>query len=186
VIADRRAPDAPPCDSLAEAIVLHHLLIHPDLIGTVDLAPLLVFKEHQWCWQAMVRAHMRYPEMDCGDFWQPWLAELERLAPSKSLDLWDLLTHAAGEDQSARVWEEHGLRGSQAGVMAAHAHDFNWWVERLKSITEARRGVQAAQRVAERWWRAPDEPFSGADALAILEKAVPPRRPSLAERVLHV
>ena len=65
-------------------------------------------------------------------------------------------------------------------------HDFDWWLERLKSIAEARRGIQAAQRIAESYWRVPERSFSGAEAAAILEKAVPPQRPTLADRVLHV
>jgi hypothetical protein len=176
MIGDRRAPDAPPCDSLAEGIVLHHLLIHPELIGTVDLAPLLVFPEHVWCWQAMVRTRAGRPDLDCGDFWKPWLAELEQLAPGKSLNLWDLLSRAAGDDMAARRWQCVKRYGTVLGVMAEHDHHYYWWLARLRSIAEARQGIAAAQRIAEGFWRIPDGDFSGSDALAILHRAVQ-RRP---------
>jgi hypothetical protein len=184
VIGDARAPGAPPVDSLAECVVLWRLMRRPEQIDAYDVGPLLNFPEHRWIWAAMLRVHAAEPHADADAFFGLWLADIQQHHPEHWWNLVDLIFH---KDEAARSCEE-AYRDDPPGMVrwTAHYHTFDWWFARLKAIKEARDGIRAAQRIAERYWQMPDHAFSGAEAAAILEQFVPPQRPTLADRVLHL
>ena len=180
MIADARAYDAPPCDSLAEAVVIDYLTLHPEMIGTVDLGPLLVFPEHRALWQALVRAHMRMPDAcnpvlsdpgppNYAEFILLWRAELQQSHPNDWLRLIELLGHQSDLESHRAAEDAEACRGD----FLAQFHAFEWWLERLRAIHEARLGIQAAQRIAEGFWRVPEHEFTAGDARDVLRRFCP-------------
>lgn len=149
VIADGRSSDAPPCDSLAEAMCLSEVILHPSRIDQVDLGPMLVFAEHRTIWHVAVRVHMRHPELlNAGEFYVEWRKEIRRLEP-RNWHLYEFILFP--DDESLRISEEHE-RAEEVTPRADHAHSFEWWLARLKRIAEARRLISAAQEIAENAW----------------------------------
>jgi hypothetical protein len=151
VIGDHRAPDAPPVDSLAEAVVLHHLLLNHDLIDSADLNGLLVFPEHRWCWHAMRTVHQRSPTLTFGAFYLAWLDELERCHPDQGFALAALLQ--IGDTELARGWAEYERDTRDERCRRDHHHGFVWWLTRLRTISDARRALSALQAASECAWR---------------------------------
>jgi hypothetical protein len=148
VIGDRRAPEAPPVDSLAESVVLHHLLLNRDLIDSVDLSHDLVFPEHRWCWEAMRTVHQCSPDLDFGAFYLAWLDELERCHPGQSFALAELLQ--VFDVQISRARDE--FKHSERDDLNRH-HGFAWWLARLRRISDLRQMIRVNQEAAERAWR---------------------------------
>lgn len=144
MIADGRSRDAPPCDALAEALVLSRLITDPTLIDRYDIDPLLVFPEYRWCWQALRGVRSRYRGTDWDQFFRLWIEELDIVRPGKAWNLWFLIQHAIASEQ-ARAWQLAG-----AGTPVYHGID--WWVARLQHVAESRQLISAAQQIAERGW----------------------------------
>lgn len=170
-----RDPEQPPCDSRAEDKLLSFLIMHPDRIGDVDLAPDIYFPEHRVIWQAMVRVHMRTPGLTFGHF----LVALRR-------ELHSMKCH--GEPAIGPHEERcEGWRYLKVPTLdPSHPENLDYWRDRLRRCTEARRLIAAAQSIAERSWHVPERPFTAADASDILEKAMPAQRPTIADRVLRL
>jgi hypothetical protein len=156
-VIDRLARDieAPPQDALAEAIVLRDLLDYPELIGQYDLAPLLVYPEHRQLWAAMARVHMRTPNLSMGEFYVAFLRELHASHPRQWRALSALMDDVYIDEDRWRQqqYENDPSRGTADFDMARHHHRFAWWYQRLEDCAEARRGIAAAQEMAERYWR---------------------------------
>jgi hypothetical protein len=182
MIGDGRAPGAPPVDSLAEAVVLLQLMNHPERIGGLDMEPLLVFPEHREIWQVLVRTYMRGPYADDRDrntalFGLAFDGELQRAHPRDWRNYLDLL-YSANTTASQRAWEDATERPQhEPGMLrlSEYHHGFDWWLMRLQRIAEARRGIQAAQELAEAFYRAPDHVFTAQDAHALLRQRMPVR-----------
>jgi hypothetical protein len=167
-----RDQSAPPSDSLAEAVVLHAMLIKPERVGEHDLAPLLVLPEHRLCWRAMTMARMRVSTRDPASFAIHWLAALRELEPA----LWEpyaRLVLCVEDDLSRRGWMEYDQADGERRRFD-YTHDFGWWLARLERIAEARRGIEAAQQIAARYWQVPDEPYSAQEAHRMLERHLGP------------
>lgn len=146
-----RDPATPPCDSLAEAIVLEGILSHPERL-VHDVRPLLVFPEHRVCLDAMHRAYNAAPDAPWGRFYIRWLGELERAMPGHGAELETLLLDV-GNEASRWRWTRYD-EDRVAHVNASdYSHDWQWWLDRLKLIAEARRLIASAQEMAERAWR---------------------------------
>lgn len=154
VALEDRDPAIPPCDSLAEAIVLLWLLEHPRNLQQYDVRPLLVFPEHRVCLDAMQSAHDTEPGQPWGRFYVRWVDELERAMPGHSAALEDLLLSVADDSYAwrwARYDEDHD-HTPQPIRASDYSHDWHWWLERIKRIAEARRLIASAQEIAERAW----------------------------------
>lgn len=170
-----RDPATPPSDSLAEAIVVNHVLLNHELIESVDLGPLLNFPEYRWCWQAMVRVHMRSPEASFGKFYLAWVDELESVQPGQSWPLIELLDIANAE--SDRAWRDY--RADRARypdaplLQSEYQHGFRWWLARLKRIAQARLMIHNAQEQAERAWRLDVDGAIAAASRTVALRAVP-------------
>lgn len=148
-----RASDTPPCDSLAEAIVLHGLLYRPYNLARYDVRPLLVFPEHRVCLAAMVRAYaITGEDAPWGRFYMRWMDELERLRPGCGHLLVTMLDTVA-DDESTWRWARYEETRDDEPSDSIHDHDWNWWLERLKRVAEARRLIQSAQDIVDRAWR---------------------------------
>lgn len=145
----------PPYDSLAEAIVLWGLLRRPSVIGDYDLLPLLVMPEHRVIWQAMQRVHAAMPDATFGQFTLAWWDELERCRPNDWVALHQLVDDA-WDDQSRRAQLEVAAALEGGDYEAAYAdfvHDWSWWYERLKTVTDAREVISKSQEAASCAWR---------------------------------
>lgn len=154
MIGDCRALDAPPCDSLAEAVVLTRLMQHPDWISRYDVGRLLCFPEHRWIWQGMQRVR----RAGTTDFFARWLRDAQEHHPEHWLNLVDVLYPP---DEVARGWEEY--EAGDDPRRSSYDHPFEWWLKRLQRIAEARQLIRDAQRVAEHAWR---EDVDGARVVA--------------------
>lgn len=180
MIGDQRVEGAPPCDALAEGLVLLHLLLHPDQIGTVDLKGLLVFREHRDLWDALRRTYAAGPYAtdpfeNTARFQIAFNADLERVHGERYERYMDLVyraseteAHRADEDASERPHHEPGFL-----AFSEYFHGFDWWLRRLQRIAEARRGIQAAQEIAEGFYRVPERDYTTEDAHAVLRRRIP-------------
>lgn len=198
----QRQYDQPPTDCLAEASALAAVLDDPQLMHTLDLGPLLVgFPEHRICWQAMVRVHMRggwlrpLPPAEHRDeregeiyahlweglcFFWAWRRDLcqhecSRPPQQPQHEFW-----VPGRCRARSLWHSLELAHNSSGK------PLDQWLDRLRGCVDARRMISAAQEIAERAWRVPDQSFSLSDAWAVLERLGPRPRPSLADRVFTV
>jgi hypothetical protein len=168
VIGDRRAPEAPPVDSLAECIVLNHLLLNRELIESTDLGPCLIFPEHRDIWQAMRTVQQRTPDLSFGAFYLALIDELERAHPGQGFALVELLR--VGDTELERGWDEYRRANRDDLGRRDFHHGFEWWLARLRRISDARQVIRAAHEAAERAWR---EDVDG--ALQALRTAPQPR-----------
>jgi hypothetical protein len=183
---DQRSPDAPPCDALAEAMALDHLTFCCyERFDTVDLEPLLVFPEHVWLWRTATRVKARMTDPRGAAFFLEYLAEIRR-THTRAEAVVNLVLYAR-ERATERGFDDYAQVADDDPRLAPHlrAHDLDYWLARLERIAEARRGIRAAQEIAERYWRTPEREFSRTEAAAIFAKALP-KRETLADRVLVV
>lgn len=133
---------APPYDSLAESVVLWGLLMRPAEIKHYDVRSLLVYPEHGWCLDAMVAAESATRGQTWADFYLEWGKELERQHPGCGYALEALLDHTVMFDEArARESDPYSHR------------DWTWWLERLKRVAEARRGIHVLQEAVDCLWR---------------------------------
>lgn len=161
-----RESDVPPCDSLAEAIVLSALLCHPELIPqySAEVRPLLVFPEHRLLLTAIERAYAATPRV-AGEPWSRWIArvearwlmqECERAAPGRGWIMADLIAPCgpieAKYQWEMRRWQELRERFPEAAP-CDFDHPWTWWLERLKKVSACRRIVDEAQEAAALAWR---------------------------------
>lgn len=166
MIGDRRAPEAPPCDSLAEAIVLNHLLHNHDLIDNIDLSHDLVFPEHRSLWQALMVVRQRSSDLSFGAFYLAWLDELELGHPGRSFALSELLM--VGDVELDRGWADYRHANRDDLCRRDYHHGFDWWLARLRKVAAARQMIKAAHDAVERAWH---EDLDGArQALATAPK----------------
>jgi hypothetical protein len=141
---ENRAPDIPPCDALAEAILLSYVLYHrPEHLVECDLLPLLVFPEHRLLWQVMQRAYR--PDETHAQFYLRWLNEAERTQRGLS----DVLS---GVGESWSRWQAHRLEHDTTGCESVSTIDWDWWLARLQQVATARRLIDENQRTMERLW----------------------------------
>jgi replicative DNA helicase len=184
-VAIHRAPDAPPVDSAAEAALLNMLLLHPDMVGSVDLGPLLWCPEHKAVWRAMAHVHMRAPGRNLAEWWIAIRRELHADACRGE----SLVTHYVATDGGWQ-WRCAGWRYwnvlNEAELPSRY--DYQPYARRLEQCAEARRIISAAQEIASRAWRVPEQSFSGAEAVAILELAAPVavRQPAYAASSVNI
>lgn len=144
VALEDRAPDVPPCDALAEAVVLSYVLYHyPAKVVECELLPLLVFPEHRQLFQAMQHAYRA--DESHAQFYVRWLNEAERMQPGLSNVL-------DGLGASWSHWQARNLE-RDAGLGSVSTMDWEFWLARLRQVAAARRLLEDAQRMAERAWR---------------------------------
>lgn len=142
-----REPDVPPCDSLAEGIVLFHMRYWPEDLDAYDLAPLLVFPEHRHLLRTMQTARIRSMGQPWSSFYIAWMEECQIVSPSL-----DTVLDTVVADQW--TWHMNRLRANpDAPEIDARLHDWRWWVERLQRVAVARQLVDDAQQIAARAWR---------------------------------
>jgi hypothetical protein len=142
---ENRAPDSPPCDSLAEGVLLSYVLHHaPSKVVECDLLPLLVFPEHRLLWQVMQRVYRADETHE--QFYLRWLNEAERTQQGLS----DVLS---GVGESWSRWQAHRLTLGPVGYGSVSTMDWDWWLARLQQVATARRLIEDAQRMAEFAWR---------------------------------
>jgi hypothetical protein len=151
VIGDRRARDAPPVDSLAEAIVLNYLLLNREMIEATDLSRALVFPEHRWCWQAMLTVQQRAPDLSFGAFYLALIDELERSHPGQGFALVELLR--VSDTEHERGWDEYRRANRDDLGRRDFHHGFSWWLARLRTISDLRQTIRASSEAAECAWR---------------------------------
>jgi hypothetical protein len=164
-LEDRDA-ETPPCDSLAEAIVLSALLRAPELIPlhSVEIRPLLVFPEHALLLTALERAYAATPRRD-SEPWSRWSArvearwmtrECETVAPGRGWVLAEMIS-PYGPIDATMTWRMRRWREVQDRFPDAAPCDFDrpwtWWLSRLHAVAEARQLVAAGHRIVERAWR---------------------------------
>jgi hypothetical protein len=165
---DVRAPQAPPVDGLAEAVVLHHCVYDPSIIEQVDLGPLLAFPEHREIWRVMKVTRQRY-HGDPAGFLVEWWFDLSHAHPDRWYLYDDLLTSVA-ERESFRAFQQY-RDGYGDQPFTTFLHDVDWWIARVREVAEARRAIQVLQHTAERLWRVPDGTTRA--ALAALRRELP-------------
>jgi hypothetical protein len=142
---ENRAPDVPPCDALAEAVLLSYVLHHtPAKVLECDLLPLLVFPEHRAIWRVVQRVYR--PDESHEQFYLRWLNEAERTQPGLSGVL-------SGVGESWSRWQAHRLAHDTTGYASVSTTDWDWWLARLRQVAAARRLIEDAQRMAERAWQ---------------------------------
>jgi hypothetical protein len=156
---ENRAPDSPPCDSLAEGVLLSYVLHHaPSKVVECDLLPLLVFPEHRLIWEVMQRAYR--PDETHAQFFLRWLNEAERTQPGLSGVL-------SGVGESWARWPAHRLELDPASYESVSTMDWDWWLARLDRVGTARRLLEKNQRTTEHLWRGDVD-----GALAVMKEAV--------------
>lgn len=154
-----RASDVPPCDSLAEAVVLAYVLHHaPEKVVGCDLLPLLTFPEHRAIWRVMQRVYR--PGESHERFFVRWLNEAEREQPGLSEVLLDI-------GNSWSLWQDNRLERDSERYRSVSTMDWDWWFTRLRQVATARRLFDENQRSAERLWRGDVE-----GALDVMRRAV--------------
>lgn len=140
----------PPCDSLAEAIVLEHFFWLPQDMAGRNLRPLLVFPEHRLLLTAIESAYAENQEWL--KFWPRFWRHCERLAPGRGRQLGMLLINAY-DDEMAWGWHRYDEQRDVDPRLTVHIHHWTWWYARLERVHEARQMIDAAHRMAERAWR---------------------------------
>lgn len=143
-----REPDVPPCDSLAEGIVLYHMLYWPDDLAQCDLEPLMVFPEHQRLLAAMQAARARTAAGQAwSEFYIAWMAECEKISPHL-----DAVLDTVVADHW--TWHMNRVRDDpDSAVIDVRLHDWRWWLARLQRVAAARQLVEDAHQIAARAWR---------------------------------
>jgi hypothetical protein len=162
VTAVYRPPDAPPTDSAAEAAMLWLLLVCPELVGQVDLGPLLWCGEHEAIWRAMTRVRARRGVLDVAEWWVALRGQLhDDVCRGEPLE-----THYIAADGGWQ-WRCQGWRywNVLQDAELPNRYDLGPWLVRLERAAEARRLISAAQEMAVRAWRGDNE-----GALAILDR----------------
>lgn len=169
---DVRDPRQPPVDGLAECVCLHACVYDPELIDQFDLGPMLTFPEHREIWRILKVTRARTRALDPAEFLVHFWGDLSAAHP-QNWELYDDLLTSVADREHARAWTEY-QEGDGDMPYTTFLHDFCWWLRRLQKVAQARRGIEAAQRIAENFWRAPDRDFGANDALAVLRRALPP------------
>jgi len=189
VVGDEREPTAPPCDALAEMLVLQKLWVDPPLIDTVELADLFVKPQHARLWHTFARARAAQRETGAA-FVALVLDDLKQRQPD---DYWILLDPVLDWHLEAqRAWEEVELYPHHEPgrlMFSEYFHDFDWWLARLVRIREARDIISAASEVAERAWEVPEREFSFDAAARVFRRArvaLPPTALEKFEDVLDI
>jgi len=168
-----RDPDIPPCDALAEAIVLLGALNEPErYLDGVDLEPLLVFPEHRTLLRLMRWVRAQTVGQRWSAFYVRFWDTCERRQPglAKVLD-YDLLSG------SWRHWIDRRLnideRPPSEILGPGHLLNYGWWLERLRRVAAARRLIEDAQHIAAAAWRGDvDGAYAAADRIRILRPVV--------------
>lgn len=169
---DLRDERTPPIDGLAECVVLHHCVYDPSLIDQHDLGPLLTHPEHREIWRVMRLTRARTRHLADGEFLAHWWGDMARVHPQQWVNYDDLLCSVADREAArAQTDYEHD---HMTRPYTTYLHDFGWWLERCKRLAEARRGIEAAQRIAEGFWRADEHEYTPEQALSTLKHALPP------------
>jgi hypothetical protein len=160
VVTVYRPPDAPPTDSAAEAALLNLLLVCPDLVGSVDLGPLLWCGEHRAIWHAMTRVRARRGVLDVAEWWLALRGQLhEDVCRGEPLE-----THYVASDGGWQ-WRCQGWRywNMLQSAELPNRYDLAPWLERLERAAEARGLISSVHEMAERAWRMD---VAGAQAIA--------------------
>lgn len=154
MIGDRRAPEAPPQDALAEFIVLTRLSQHPEWIDQYDIGSLLNVPEAHMVWRSLLRVRHQHPVANVHAFLPLWFADIQEHHPKHWLALVDLMWP---DEEGARGWEEYDLAyeadPDRVIRRSEFQHSFAWWLKRLERIAQSRSLISAAQRIAEAAWR---------------------------------
>jgi hypothetical protein len=157
-----RPPDAPPTDSAAEAAMLWLLLVCPDMVGTIDLGPLLWCPEHRAIWRAMGRVRARRGVLDVAEWWLALRGQLhEDVCRGEPLE-----THYVAADGG---WQWRCLGWQYWNVLASaelpNRYDLAPWLERLERAAASRELISSAQDMAVQAWRGNNQ-----GALAIVDR----------------
>ena len=148
-----------PFDSAAESVLINYGQTYPERITDLGLAPADFYNmKHRRIWQAMVTLRLEQPQVvDPGAF---YLQLSEYLASDRGRDPRSTLNSVdASADWTTRACAPH-----------APVHDVQYFIGQIKRCVEARSLIDAAQQIAERAYRVPEERFGVTDASVVLSR----------------
>jgi hypothetical protein len=136
-------------------MVLRHMIDAPECLDSLDIGALLVYPDHRQAYAAMRVAYLRTKGQAWTRFYMEWLAECERRSKGLS-GIFEWLDSEWNRWLDERMQDESGDRNA----LMENASDWRWWLERLRAVHQARQLIEAAQEIASRAWRMPDDPYS--------------------------
>ena len=150
-----------PADLRAESAILNYAQIYPNCILSMGvILDDFYDRKHRFLWKAMIAVAMDNSQI--------------QLDSGRFFELLFLHTSQHGQQYSVREllssFDPFADWQYDSWLPDAPDREIDYWIERVKRCVVARKLIDAAQRIAERAYKVPNENFDVVEACAVLTR----------------